>query len=98
MDWNQNRILRSLRTSIQNELPVGSSYDETLAFLNKHRIAHGVLIEEDRGMPELNNTLDAGVDNPVRCLFVSKGIEVRFRFSKDRRLEGVSLTQSGEAP
>jgi hypothetical protein len=33
-------------------------------------------------MPELNNTLDAIVDNPLRCLFVSKSVEIGFTFSK----------------
>jgi hypothetical protein len=90
MHWNEDRLERSLRTSIQRELPIGSSYEATLAFLERHHIAHGVLIGGDKSFPEFGNTLDAGVHNPFPCFFVSGGISLRFEFSKNKDLTGFS--------
>jgi len=98
MGLNQERIERSINDSIKTELPLGSSYATVIAYLDRHHIEHGTLVRNDMSMPELNNTLDAIVANPIHCFFVSTATQMRFAFSKDRTLTKYDVSLVGTGP
>jgi hypothetical protein len=83
----------TIRGMISREVPIGSSARDVIIFLDGHHIEHDAEINSDPTFPRFDNTLSAYINPNTRVLWLTSSITMTFKFSKDRRLTGYTVSQ-----
>jgi hypothetical protein len=78
---------------IQRELPIGSSYDDVVQFLDRRKIQHDSEINHGTGMPDVDNTISGYINPNVRILFITGSLTLTFHFSPQKRLARFEVVQ-----
>ena len=84
--------VQSVTALIQRELPIGSSYDEVIGFLERHHMQGTYGMVYDPGEPD-DQTVSGLINPSWRFFFIYGVVETRFKFSKARKLKSYVVTQ-----
>jgi hypothetical protein len=86
--WSLKWTPAGLRAAIAADLPVGSTQDQVISWLDARHIDHGRLSGNDG---QLSQTVTAEILDSYQYNFESWDIQVYFYFDRDGGLEGYKL-------